>query len=363
MQVERHLERALGVPPGVAAHEVLERRRLPDPRDAGRGSRVVVAGVVLDRVGGSGDVARRREELTDGPQVPCTIAEDAVRVVRDRARRRVDGRRRDGIRLVGREPVVERRAVVGLDDPRPQQGPEHLHRPLDECLATRRLLVVVEQQGVQGCLLALPLVEHVEHHRVVDAHLRGQRLGRRRDEPVVRGLGVGQRPLGRLAADDATALLGVVARLGEGLLVLDDVLGRLDDDVAHGVEAGPPGPPGDLVELARAQHPLLAAVVLRQRGEQHGADRDVDAHPEGVGAADDGEQPGLGEGLDEPAVLRQHPGVVHADPVEHEPAEGGAEALAEPEVAHGILDRGLAFAGDQLDAGERLGLLHRRRPG
>ena len=34
-------------------------------------------------------------------------------------------------------------------------------------------------EGVQGLLLALPLVEDVEDHRVVDPHLRGQRLRRR----------------------------------------------------------------------------------------------------------------------------------------------------------------------------------------
>ena len=141
------------------------------------------------------------------------------------------------------------------------------------------------------------------------------------------------------------------------------MLGRLHHDVADGVEAGPPGAAGDLVELPGPQHPLLAPVVLRQRGEQHGADRHVDADAEGVGAADDGEQAGLREGLDEPPVLRQHPRVVHPDPVQHQPAQGHPESLAEAEAAHGILDRGLARARDELDAGQRLGLLHRGRLG
>ena len=39
-------------------------------------------------------------------------------------------------------------------------------------------------------------------------------------------------------------------------MVLDDVLRRLHDDRAGGVVAGPPGPPGDLVELARLEQPL-----------------------------------------------------------------------------------------------------------
>ena len=120
------------------------------------------------------------------------------------------------------------------------------------------------------------------------------------------------------------------------------MLGGLHHDVADGVEPGPSRATGDLVELAGPQHPLLATVVLRQRGEQHGADRHVDADAQGVGAADDGEQAGLREGLDQPSVLRQHPRVVHPDAVEHQPAQGGPEALAEAEVAHGILDGGLA---------------------
>ena len=40
---------------------------------------------------------------------------------------------------------------------------------------------------------------------------------------------------------------------------------------------------------------VLVPVVLGQRGEQHGADRHVDADAEGVGAADDLQQAGLGQ--------------------------------------------------------------------
>ena len=65
---------------------------------------------------------------------------------------------------------------------------------------------------------------------------------------------------------------------------------------------------------------------LRQAGEQHGADRHVDADAEGVGAADDLEQPGLGQLLDQPAVLRQHAGVVHADAVPDQPGQRPPEA-------------------------------------
>ena len=92
------------------------------------------------------------------------------------------------------------------------------------------------------------------------------------------------------------------------------MLGRLDDDVPGGVEAGPARAAGDLEELPGPQDPLPVPVVLRQPGEQHRADRHVDADAEGVGAADDRQQPVLGELLHQPPVARQHPGVVHADP-------------------------------------------------
>ena len=109
----------------------------------------------------------------------------------------------------------------------------------------------------------------------------------------------------------------VLEGLGVRLLVIDDVLGGLDDDPARRVEACPPGAPGDLVELTGLEEPRLLAVILRQSREDHGADRDVDPDPERVGAADDLEQASLRQGLDKPAVLGQHAGVMDADPVPH----------------------------------------------
>ena len=65
------------------------------------------------------------------------------------------------------------------------------------------------------------------------------------------------------------------------------MVGGLHDHGARGVVARPAGATGDLVELARVEQPAAGAVVLRQRREDDGADRHVDAHPERVGAADD----------------------------------------------------------------------------
>ena len=69
------------------------------------------------------------------------------------------------------------------------------------------------------------------------------------------------------------------------------------------------------MELARPEDALTLTIELGEPGEQDGADRDVDADAEGVGATDHLEQAGLGELLDDPAVARQHPGVVHTDPL------------------------------------------------
>ena len=178
----------------------------------------------------------------------------------------------------------------------------------------------------------------------VTVKLRGERLGLGGDEPLEGGLAPGDRPLGRLLLDDPPARQRVVAAgLGEGLgvgpLVVDDVLGRLHDDAARGVEARPPGPAGDLVELAGLEQPGLLAVVLGQRGEHDRADRHVDADAERVGAADDLEQAGLGERLDQPPVLGQHAGVVHADAVPHQARQRLAEAGGEPEVPDQLRDR------------------------
>ena len=186
-----------------------------------------------------------------------------------------------------------------------------------------------------------------------------QRLGRAGRELLERALPPRHEALRRLLALDALELLGVVAGLADQPGVLDLVLGRLDDDVPDRVVAGPAGAAGDLLELAHLQLPLTRAVVLRQPAEQHGADRDVDADAEGVGAAHDLEQPLLGQRLDQPAVARQHAGVVHADAHPDEPRQRLAERRGEPEVAQRVGDDVALLAGRDLDAGQRLRPLQR----
>ncbi len=225
-------------------------------------------------------------------------------------------------------------------------------------LRLRVVVVLGQQPAHRGDRVAGP-GDDVEQRGVGDGELRGERLRFRADEPVVRRFAPRHEALGRLLAHDLSALARVVAGLGERLLVLDDVLGRLHDDPAGVVEAGPSGAAGDLVELAHLEVAGPHAVVLAQPGEHHGADRHVDADAEGVGAADDLEQPGLRERLDEPAVLRQHPGVVYADAVTDQAGQRLAEPGGEPEVADELGDPVLLGAGADVDAHQRLSPLDR----
>jgi len=137
------------------------------------------------------------------------------------------------------------------------------------------------------------------------------------------------------------------------------VFGRLGDDVAAGVESGPPGPSGQLLEFADAEPAHPAAVELRQSGQQHGADGHVDADAEGVGAGDDQQQALERELFDEPSVLRQHARVVDADSVEEQFAQALSEPLAEGEALDGCGDSGLLLLRGQIDRQEIRGQIDR----
>ncbi len=146
------------------------------------------------------------------------------------------------------------------------------------------------------------------------------------------------------------------ARLAPGLLlhaqVLDDVLGRLRDDVPLLVEAFSSGAPRDLLEVAHAEDRGLFAVVLAQAREEHGADRDVHPDSERIGAAHDREQPLLRELLDEQPVFREQPSVVKADAMREEAfhflAVGRIEAQSR--LVDGRADRALSILRQQIDA-------------
>ena len=216
------------------------------------------------------------------------------------------------------------------------------------------LVVLLEQVPHRGERVARP-GDHVEQHRVRDPEAGGQRLGCGRDQPVEGRLTPGHEAVRRLLLHDPAQLLLVVAGLAPQPLVLDVVIRRLHDHGAGGVVARSTGTPGHLVELAGRQVPHLHAVVLRQRRHEHSADRHVDADAEGVGAAYHLQQAGLGERLHQPAVARQHPRVVHADAVPHQPRQRPAEAGREAKAADSLGNGVPLGPGRDVDAGQRLG--------
>ena len=116
--------------------------------------------------------------------------------------------------------------------------------------------------------------------------------------------------------------LGVVTELRLSLSqqasVLNIVLGCLNHHGTGGIKTGAASASSNLVELAGAQTTATGAVELRQRRNQHGTNRHVNAHAQGVGAADDLEQTLLSQLLHEAAVLGQHARVVNTDTGTHQ---------------------------------------------
>ncbi len=173
----------------------------------------------------------------------------------------------------------------------------------------------------------------VEQHRVGDLEAGAQRLGLGGDEPVERGPAPGHEALRRLLAHHLAALLRVVARLGEQP---SRSRSRAPGPARRPARRcrtrpGPParrsgGTPGPAAAACRRPSYLTSAVNSTVRIGTLMPDA------EGVGAADDLEQAGLGQLLDQAPVLGQHAGVVHADAVAHQPGQGPAEAGGEPEA-------------------------------
>ena len=204
----------------------------------------------VERVG-----VRLRVEHVDRGQ-----RERRQRLVEREVRRQVDGQ------VVA--PSVGLRLGQPLQDAGLQQRAGDADRVADVLqLPLARLVVLGEQPAHRDERVAGP-VDDVEDHRRRHPHVAGQLLGLGLDQPGHGRLAPRHHALGHLAAHQLSALLRVVGDLGELLEVLHLVLGRLDDDGARGVVAGPPGPPGDLVELAGAEQPGAGAVVLRQRARR-----------------------------------------------------------------------------------------------
>ncbi len=181
----------------------------------------------VERVGLRLDV-----EQLDGGQ-----RERRERLVQSEVRREVDGEP-DG--AAGRVRLVQ-----ALDDAAGQQRAVGGDRLLDVPHLVGARLVVVQEQAPHRHERVAGAGDDVEQHRVRDDELGPQRLGVGRDQPVEGLLAPGDEALGRRLALHLAPLLRVVAGLGQRLEVVDLVVGRLDDDGARGVVAGPArrGPP------------------------------------------------------------------------------------------------------------------------
>ena len=212
-------------------------------------------------------------------------------------------------------------------------------------------LVVVQQEAPEVPAAVPGTGQHVEHHLVGDFERGREWLGRPGDQPVERlHVPVGVAPFRRLLPHQLFPLGGVGNRLGLSPPVFDPVHRCLDPHVALVVEAPSPGPPGDLGEFPVTEQPGRHPVVLAELREQHGPDGHVHPHPEGVGAADQLQEAGLGQLLDQESVAGEHPGVVQADPVADEPLQVLADRCVEPEPAHPLANGRLLLLGEHVEA-------------
>ena len=245
-------------------------------------------------------------------------------------------------------------AVLGFDDAGVEQrGEDLVGAPMQLLLLLGGLLRVVDEP-VHAAARVAALRHLVEHHRVGDPQMRHQRFGCGVDELVERVLVPRHEPLGRLLALDLLELLRVVAGLGDGARVLDLELGGLGHHQAFGIEAHAAGAAGDLMEFAGAQTAHPGPVEFGERGEHHRMNRHVDADAERIRAADDRQQPLLGELFDQPAVARQHTGMVDADAGFQQPLQDLAECGGEARALHRLGDGLALFAAGDAGGGERL---------
>ena len=118
----------------------------------------------------------------------------------------------------------------------------------------------------QGAHLAAAVAwpgNDVEQHAVRHLKLRRQRLRLGRNKFIEGFLGPHQEPFFRGAfPDHFTHLLGIMAGLGLKAAIFNNVLRRLHDDQAFGVETLATGAATDLTEIANAQQDGFLTVVF-----------------------------------------------------------------------------------------------------
>ena len=192
-----------------------------------------------------------------------------------------------------------------VEDLRADEAPEEFEGVLFESLLFGgRFVAVVDDSFQRGATVLVGAGEDVEEGVMKDGETGDERLGRGRLE-FREGLlvPVDEAFFRRLAFLEGLLLVRGGFR-GEAE-VLDDVLGSLRDDVAGGVEAASPGTADDLAEIADCQDFGTTSIILAERCQHHGANRDVDADAEGVGAADDFQQAASGEFFHQQSIFRQ----------------------------------------------------------
>ena len=227
--------------------------------------------------------------------------------------------------------------------------------------------MVVLNDAVCGDDRVLRAVHQVQQHRMGDVEGRSQRLRggfNQLLEGLLRPAHEALRRLLTLGGQRLVNALGVVTelrlRLRQQARVLNIVLGCLNHHGTGGIEARTACASSNLVELAGTQTAATGTIKLGQRRNQHGTNRHVNTHTQGVGTADDLEQTLLSQLLDQAAVLGQHARVVNADTGAHQLIQRLTEARSEAELRDELGDTFLIFLRGDSHRQQRIRLLQRR---
>ena len=227
--------------------------------------------------------------------------------------------------------------------------------------------MVLLNDAVRGNDRVLRAVHQVQQHRMGDVEGGGQRLRGCLYQLVEGLLGPANeafRGLLALGGQRLVNALGVVTELrlsfSQQASVLNIVLGCLNHHGAGGIKTGAAGASSNLVELAGTQTAAAGTIKLRQRRNQHGTNRHVNTHTQGVGTANHLEQTLLSQLLHEAAVLGQHARVVNTDAGTHQLIQRLTEARTETELRNQLCNAFLIFLRGNSHRQQRIRLLQCR---
>ena len=86
---------------------------------------------------------------------------------------------------------------------------------------------------------------------------------------------------------DATLFDRIIPGAGHQPRIFNFKFGCLHNNITLRIESGPPGPACDLVKFTCTQVAIALAIKFSQPGHDNGANRNVNAHPEGIRTGDD----------------------------------------------------------------------------